>query len=168
MSQTPRSFRPYDRPDDAAGPDTKTRRMDSPATPPAGDDTSWRDMVGGPGSTGSFRADRGRTTTSRTTGAVPALNSQRMTRWLQDGGWKMVAGVAGVFLLLLIFLLVRNRPGGGAQIGIPTAVPSNNGALANPNNPTAPIQQLDPNALPTAAPVQIQPDQPPPAAGGVA
>ena len=168
MSQTPRSFRPYDRPDDDAGPDTKTRRMDSPTAPPAGDDTSWRDMVGGAGSTGSFRAERGRTTTSRPTGAVPALNSQRMTRWLQDGGWKMVAGVAGVFLLLLIFLLVRNRPGGEAQIGSPTAAPVNNGAsFPDPNIPTQEILIADPNAVvPTQAPAQTQPDQPPPAASG--
>lgn len=164
MSQTPRSFRPYDRPDDDAGPDTKTRRMDSPAQPAAGDDASWRDMIGGTGSTGSFRAERGRTTTSRKAGPVPALNSQGMTLWLQRGGWKYVAAAAAALVVLFIFVLVQNPPGKNAQLGSPTAAPSN--SLSNPTIPSAVIQQLDPNAPPTEVPAQVPPEQQPPATTG--
>jgi hypothetical protein len=90
-----------------------------------------------------------------------------MTRWFQDGGWKNIAGVAAALLVLLIYVLITQKPG-GAQSGNPTAAPGANNTLANPTIPTAAIQTLDPNApAPTEAPAQTVPDQSaPPAATG--
>ncbi|HEY1012586.1 MAG TPA: SH3 domain-containing protein [Herpetosiphonaceae bacterium] len=153
MSQppSPQRFRPYT--DDQTSPDAKTRRIDSPA---AGDqDDPWQQMVNP-----DWRAPRRRPTTRPSLGAgkVRMPDPQRIGNWMNQGGAKIIAGVAaGVVVLFLIVLLI-NRPGGGAEA---TPTPSVNLGLGGQTDvPGGPIIQgtppptADPNLPPTADPNQ--------------
>lgn len=158
MGKEPRHIRPANSMYEETDPNAKTRRIDSSTPAAEGEtDSSWQNLVGG---TGSFRAERGRTT-NRTTKNIPAINSQRMSAWLQGGGWKIIAAGAVVLLLMLIFLLVNNNPGAKPQAINPS--PSSSSALGNLTKPTAAIEQLDPNAPPTTVAAQNPPAQAQPA-----
>lgn len=149
MSQ-PQRFRPYDRPDDDAGPDTKTRRI-NPGEKQANDEP-WQDMVG----SSSWRAERGRVATNRPSGRIP-INQQRMSVWLSNGGWKIIGGIAGVMLLLLVFILVSNPPGDNQTATNPT--PPANGAFINPDQNPPPIETV-PNTIATLPPADGNPAVP--------
>ena len=159
MSQTPRNFRPYDRSDDdAAGPDTKTRRIDPSAPKP--DEIPWQEAVG----SANWRSDRRRpgTTPTPDSGRMPAMTLQRATTWLSKGGWKFMAAGAVALLLLLIFLLAQNKPAATNSVATrPT--PTTAGSL-NANSP-APIEQADPNVVATQVPTVPDQSQPPASTG---
>lgn len=154
MSQppTPQRFRPYT--DDQSSPDAKTRRIDSPA---AGEqEDPWQQMVNP-----DWRAPRRRTATRPGLGAgkVRMPDPQRIGNWMNQGGAKIIAGVAAGFVVLFLVLLLINRPSGSAQL---TPTPSVNLGLGTETGDPGggPIIQGTPPA-PTADPNQ----QPPPDSG---
>ena len=159
MSQTPRNFRPYDRSDDdAAGPDTKTRRIDPSAPKP--DEIPWQEAVG----SANWRSDRRRPGTTPTPGSgrMPAMTLQRATTWLSAGGWKYMAAAAVALLLLLIFLLAQNKPDATNPVATRPTLTTGSG-LNNPNATTAIV--IAPNAGATQAPTVPDQGQPPASTG---
>lgn len=149
--QRPRRYKPYNNSGDDAGPDAKTRRIDAPATPE--DQQSWQEAVN-PG----WRDSR----TSRSAGTGRLPNQQAFFQWMQRGGWKVLAGIAGIAVVLLLFFLVSRTPADDPAIdGLqPTSMQPGLGGI---DQTPGPILQTDPNAV---VPTELPSIAPPQTTGG--
>jgi hypothetical protein len=70
---------------------------------PSGDDWSSREPLNS-----DWRAERSKGRKASRRGALPS-SPQEFQLWLQAGGWRFVAGIAGLLVLLLIAMLAFSR-----------------------------------------------------------
>ena len=141
MSQTPRRFRPY-RTGDESSPDAETQRIER------GEELPWQDMVNP-----DWRSTRRRPDPKSRAG----VNSQRLSRLMESGGWKFVAiGAVAVIVLFIVFLVSRNPNPQTAEV--PEGQPGISSNLNQPGpidtaqNPGGPINVDEQPTVPATNP----------------
>ncbi len=143
--QQPQRFRPYSTSGDETSPDAKTRRIDSTAEEP------WQDMVNP-----EWRGTRKRATSSSRLG-MP--DQQRLSRWLDRGGWKYLVAAAVVVIIIFIVVLATGSSGSDPTTTALNPQPdnSNSGPALGELTTPGPLETVDPNAGQPTAPVESQP-----------
>jgi hypothetical protein len=108
-----------------------------------------------------WRGNRATGRNQRRAGALPA-SPQEFQLWLQNGGWRYVAGIAVLLLILLIVLLALSRSGqreAGLEFAEDPIVPTTEAQLGGApaiDLPTATIAPADTTADPAPAPATGQ------------
>lgn len=157
MSNPPQRFRPYNTPDDESRPDAKTRKIDSPAS--SDQDDSWQQMVNP-----DWRAPRRRASprASASASRMRMPDPQRIGTWMNQGGTRIIIGVAAAVVILFVLLLVYNIKSAPTETAGVNQPSSELPGITN-QQPTAPI--IVGTGVPNPATTGQQPPAVPPTSG---